>query len=66
MRLSVLLLSLLLLPGSSALAKPPASKLPRADLDNYARFTGYVYRPDGTTKEGGLEMLFPRLPSIRE
>lgn len=36
------------------------------DLDNYARFTGYVYRPDGTTKEGGLEMLFPRLPSVRE
>ena len=36
------------------------------DLDNYARFTGYVYRPDGTTKQGGLEMLFPLLPSIRE
>ncbi len=36
------------------------------DLDIYARFTGYVYRPDGTTKEGGLEMLFPLAPSIRE
>ena len=35
------------------------------DLDNYARFTSYVYRPDGTTKAGGLEMLFPLLPSIR-
>ena len=36
------------------------------DLDNYARFTGYVYRRDGTTKAAGLEMLFPLLPSIRE
>ncbi len=35
------------------------------DLDNYARFTGYVYRPDGTTRQAGLEMLFPLLPSIR-
>ena len=36
------------------------------DLDNYARFTGYVYRRDDTTKEAGLEMLFPLAPSIRE
>lgn len=36
------------------------------DLDIYARFTGYVYRPDGSTKEGGLEMLFPLALSIRD
>ena len=36
------------------------------DLDNYARFTGYVYRADDTTKAAGLEMLFPLLPSVRE
>ena len=37
------------------------------DLDNYARFTGYVYRADGTTtKAAGLEMLFPLLPSVRD
>ncbi len=36
------------------------------DLDIYARFTGYVYLPDGTTRQGGLEMLFPLAPSIRE
>ena len=36
------------------------------DLDIYARFTGYVYRPDDTTRQAGLEMLFPLAPSIRE
>ena len=37
------------------------------DLDNYARFTGYVYRVDGTTtKAAGLEMLFPAEPAVRE
>ena len=36
------------------------------DLDNYARFTGYVYLPDGTTKAAGLEMLFPAEPAVRE
>lgn len=36
------------------------------DLDNYARFTGYVYRPDDTTKQVGLEMLFPLQPSVRD
>ena len=36
------------------------------DLDNYARFTGYVYRRDDTTKAAGLEMLFPLAPSLRE
>ena len=36
------------------------------DLDNYARFTGYVYRPDDTTRQAGLEMLFPLDPSTRE
>ena len=37
------------------------------DLDNYARFTGYVYRVDGvTTRRAGLEMLFPTPPSVRE
>ncbi len=35
------------------------------DLDIYARFTGYVYRADGTTtKAAGLEMLFPLPPSV--
>ena len=34
------------------------------DYDNYARFTGYVYRPD--TKAAGLEMLFPADPAVRE
>lgn len=37
------------------------------DLDNYARFTGYVYRADASTaKAAGLEMLFPLPPSVRE
>ena len=36
------------------------------DLDNYARFTGYVYRSDGTTRTAGLEMLFPLPPSTRD
>ena len=36
------------------------------DLDNYARFTGYVYRSDNTTKVVGLEMLFPFPPTIRD
>lgn len=37
------------------------------DLDNYARFTGYVYLPDDTTtKAAGLEMLFPLLPTVRD
>ena len=36
------------------------------DLDNYARFTGYVYRADDTTKAPGLEMLFPLAPTVRE
>ena len=37
------------------------------DLDNYARFTGYVYRVDGvTTKAAGLEMLFPAAAAVRE
>ena len=34
------------------------------DYDNYARFTGYVYRPD--TKAAGLEAWFPVEPSVRE
>ncbi len=34
------------------------------DLDNYARFTGYVYRPE--THAAGLEMLFPAEPAVRE
>ena len=34
------------------------------DYDNYARFTGYVYRPD--TKAAGLEMLFPAEPAVRD
>ena len=34
------------------------------DYDNYARFTGYVYRPG--TKAAGLEMLFPAEPAVRE
>ena len=34
------------------------------DLDNYARFTGYVYRTG--TKAAGLEMLFPAEPAVRE
>ena len=34
------------------------------DLDNYARFTGYVYLPG--TKAAGLEMLFPAEPAVRE
>ncbi len=36
------------------------------DLDNYARFTGYVYRSGNTTKVVGLEMLFPLPPTIRD
>ena len=37
------------------------------DLDNYARFTGYVYRANSsTTRAAGLEMLFPLLPSVRD
>lgn len=37
------------------------------DLDNYARFTGYVYRVDGTaTRAVGLEMLFPLPPTVRD
>lgn len=34
------------------------------DYDNYARFTGYVYRPE--TKAAGLEMLFPAEPAVRD
>ncbi len=30
----------------------------QADLDNYARLSGYLYRTDGTTKKAGLETLF--------
>ncbi len=37
------------------------------DLDIYARFTGYVYRPEGNaTKAAGLEMLFPADPTVRD
>ena len=36
------------------------------DLDNYSFFTGYVYRPGGTTKAAGLERLFLSLPAVRE
>ena len=36
------------------------------DLDNCARFTGYVYRADGTNKAAGLEMLFPLPPLVRK
>ena len=36
------------------------------DLNNDARFTGYVYRTDGTTKDPGLEMLFPLVPSFSD
>ncbi len=35
-----------------------------SDYDNYARFTGYIYRPN--TKTAGLEMLFPVPPSVRD
>lgn len=37
------------------------------DLDNYPRFTGYVYPLDGTpVRAAGLEMLFPLPPSVRD
>lgn len=34
------------------------------DYDNYARFTGYVYRED--TRAAGLEAWFPVPPSVRD
>ena len=37
-----------------------------SDYDNYIRFTGYVYRPDGKTKAAGLETFFPVPPSMSD
>ncbi len=38
-----------------------------SDLDNHARFTGYVSLADGTApRAAGLERWFPAVPAVRD
>ncbi len=41
-----------------------ATYLIHSDLDNYARWTGYVYLKEGTTQKPGLEALFIDLEAV--